>query len=59
VNKKTSRPNYLLIQNIAGTAVAKASVEIISIAAVSDCAALYFRCEKHDHGGKVKAAAHD
>lgn len=57
--QKTSSPNHLAIQSFAGTVVAKASVEIISIAAVSDCAGLYLRCKKHDHGGKRKAAAHE
>src|SRR5271163_3462486 len=41
VNGTASSSIYLLIQSIAGTVIARASVEIKSIDAVSDWAALY------------------
>ena len=41
MNHITSPSNYLLIQSIAGTVIARASVEIKSMDAVSDWADLY------------------
>src|ERR1700686_944268 len=40
-NRTASRSNHLLIQSIAGTVIARARVEIKSIEAISDWAALY------------------
>jgi len=41
MDKTASSSNHLLIQSMDGTVIAKASVEIMSMAAVSDWAALY------------------
>src|ERR1700688_4032839 len=41
VNRTTSSSDHLLIQSIAGTVIAGASVEIRSMDAISDWAALY------------------
>ena len=41
VNRTASSSNHLLIQSIAGTVMASASVEIRSMDAISDWAALY------------------